>query len=80
MKFISVRVESFSVFDLPGTVESGTVTGGGGGGDQFNLNLSLNLKILQVERNQHRQVQVSSRIYENKGLDCSRGYSGGITP
>ena len=34
VKFISVRAESFPVFDLPGAVESGTGTGGGGGGTE----------------------------------------------
>ena len=29
VKYISVRAESFPVFDLPGAVESGTGTGGG---------------------------------------------------
>jgi hypothetical protein len=34
VKFISVRAESFSVFDPPGAVESGTGAGGGASGDQ----------------------------------------------
>jgi hypothetical protein len=34
VKFISVRAESFPVFDLPGFVESGTGTAAGGSGDQ----------------------------------------------
>ena len=32
--------------------------------------LKLKLKILQAARKQHRQAQVSTRIYENEGLDC----------
>ena len=34
------------------------------------VEIKLKLKILQAE---HRQVQVSVRIYENKDLDCCRG-------
>ena len=34
------------------------------------VEIKLKLKILQAE---HRQVQVSTRIYENKDLDCCRG-------
>ena len=34
------------------------------------VEIKLKLKILQAE---HRQVQVSTRIYENVGLDCCGG-------